>query len=116
VMGTGCDTVQRGTTTNGTIEVVGMWSDGRKGIYREDKKGFHGLAKGEKGEAPAGTFDGYVPLVAGIMQFFQTGIAPVKPQETVEILAFMEAADLSKKQGGAPVKLSEVIRKAGGMP
>jgi hypothetical protein len=114
VMGTGCETVQRGTTTNGAVEVIGIWSDGRKGIYREDEKGFHGLAKGEKGEGRAGTFDGYVPLVAGIMQFFQTGVAPVKPQETIEILAFMEAADLSKKQGGAPVKLRDVIKSAGG--
>jgi Oxidoreductase family, NAD-binding Rossmann fold len=116
VMGTGCETVQRGTTTNGTIEVIGAWSGGRKGIYREDKKGFHGMAKGENGEVPAGTFDGYAPLVAAIMQFFQTGVAPVKPQETIEMFAFMEGADLSKKQGGGVVKLSDVIKKAGGKP
>ena len=54
VMGTGCETVQRGTTTNGMIEVVGTWSGGRKGVYREDKKGFHGFARGEKGEAAVG--------------------------------------------------------------
>lgn len=48
VMGTGCETVQRGTTTNGMIEVIGTWKDGRKGIYREDNS-FHGLARGEKG-------------------------------------------------------------------
>jgi hypothetical protein len=29
----------------------------------------------------------------------------VKPEETIEIIAFMEAADESKKQGGAPVKI-----------
>jgi len=43
--------------------------------------------------------------VAAIMTFFQTGVAPVNPKETIEIVAFMEAADESKKQGGAPVKL-----------
>ena len=116
VMGTGCETVQRGTTTNGLIEVIGTWSGGRKGVYREDNKGFHGLARGEKGEAPAGTFDGYEPLVAAIMKFFQTGVAPVQPNETIEIIAFMEAADLSKQQGGVPVKLSDVIKKNGGTP
>ena len=115
VMGTGCETVRRGTTTNGMIEVTGVWTGGRTGVYRADKS-FHGLARGEKGEAPAGAFDGYQPLVAAIMQFFQTGVAPVKPEETIEIFAFMEAADLSKQQGGAPVRLSEVIRKNGGMP
>lgn len=116
VMGTGCETVQRGTTTNGLIEVIGTWRDGRKGVYREDPKGFHGLAKGEKGEAPAGTFDGYQPLVAAFMKFFQTGVPPVEPEETIEIIAFMEAADLSKQQGGAPVKLSDVIKKSGAVP
>ena len=62
VMGTGCETVQRGTTTNGLIEVVGTWSGGRKGVYREDKK-YHGLARGESGEASVGANDGYAPLL-----------------------------------------------------
>lgn len=104
VMGTGCQTVQRGTTTNGLIEVVGTWRGGRKGIYREDKS-FRGLARGEKGEMAVGSFDGYQPLVAAIMKFFQTGVAPVSPKETLEIIAFMEAADQSKRQDGAPVKI-----------
>jgi len=104
IMGTGCQTVQRQTTPDGKIEVVGTWSDGRKGVFREDK-GFHGLAKGEKGETPAGSFDGYQPLVAAIMEFFKTGVAPVQPKETIEIFAFMEAADESKKAGGAAVKI-----------
>ena len=45
------------------------------------------------------------------MKFFQTGVAPVKPEETLEILAFMEAADQSKANGGAPVKISEVLKR-----
>jgi len=104
VMGTGCETVQRQKTPDGKVEVVGTWSGGRKGIYREDEK-YRGLAKGEKGEAPVGSYDGYEPLVAVIMNFFQTGVSPVPQQETVEIMAFMEAADESKNQGGAPVKI-----------
>jgi len=104
IMGTGCQTVQRQKTPDGKIEVVGTWSGGRKGIFREDKN-FHGLAKGEKGETAAGSFDGYQPLVAAIMKFFQTGVAPVQPKETIEIIAFMEAADESKKEGGAMVKI-----------
>jgi Oxidoreductase family, NAD-binding Rossmann fold len=130
VMGTGCETVQRGTTTNGMIEVTGTWKSGRKGLYPllesigiwssprtgvfRANKSFHGLARGDKGEAPAGTFDGYQPLVVAIMKFFQTGIAPVKPAETIQIIAFMEAADLSKQQGGAPIKLRDLIKQNGG--
>ena len=111
VMGPGCQTVQRGVTTNGLIEVVGLWPGGRKGIFREDKN-FHGRAEGEKGEMPVGAWDGYVPLVAAIMKFFQTGVAPVKPEETLEIFAFMDAADASKQQGGAPVRMSDVLNGA----
>jgi predicted dehydrogenase len=111
VMGTGCETVKRGTTPEGKIEVTGAWSGGRKGIFREEK-GFRGLAKGDQGEAPAGGFDGYIPLVGGIMEFFKTGVAPVTPEETIEILAFMEAADESKRQGGAVVKIADVMAKS----
>lgn len=112
VMGTGCQTVQRDTTPDGKIEVIGIWSGGRKGVYREAKE-YHGFARGEKGEAPVGSFDGYLPLVAEIMTFFKTGVAPVKPEETLEMLAFMEAADQSKRQGGPPVSLAEVMKAAG---
>jgi hypothetical protein len=108
ILGTGCQSVQRGTTPEGKIEVVGAWSGGRKGVFREDKN-FHGLAKGEKGEALAGSLDGYGALVEEIIKFFQTGIAPVKPEETIEIFAFMEAADESKAKSGAAVKISELM-------
>jgi predicted dehydrogenase len=104
IMGTGCQTVQRQTTPDGKIEVVGIWSGGRRGVFREDQN-FHGRAKGGKGETAAGSFDGYEPLVAAIMKFFQTGAAPVEPEETIEIMAFMAAADESKNKGGAQVKL-----------
>jgi hypothetical protein len=92
---------------------MGAWSGGRSGIYREDKS-FHGLARGEKAEAPVGSFDGYAPLVAEIVKFFQTGVAPVAPEETIEIFAFLEAADESKSQGGAPVRLQDLLKKSGG--
>jgi predicted dehydrogenase len=111
VMGTGCQSVQRGTTADGKIEVSGMWGKGRKGVFREDK-GFRGHAKGDKGEMDVGAFDGYEPLVEAIMKFFQTGIAPVKPEETIEVFAFMEAADESKREGGAPVKIKDIIKQA----
>lgn len=117
VMGTGCESVQRGTGTNGLVEVTGIWSGGRKGIYREEKQkvygaNYHGVAKGAKGEAKVGSFDGYEPLNVAIMKFFQTGIAPVSADETIEIIAFMSAEAESKQLNGAPVKLQDVMGKA----
>jgi hypothetical protein len=112
VMGTGCESVKRGTTADGKIEVIGKWKGGRTGIFRE-AKGYTGLAKGEKGEAPIGAYDGYAPLVVEAIKAFQTGVVPVSPEETIELFAFMEAADESKRRGGAEVTLAEVLKKAG---
>ncbi len=112
ILGTGCERVQRATMPDGGIQVTGLWSGGRKGIFRADKS-FHGLAKGEKGETAAGSFDSYAPLLAEVMKFFQTGVAPVRLEETIEIFAFMEAADESKSKGGAPVELGDVLRRSG---
>ena len=117
VMGTGCVSVKRDQTPEGFIRVTGDWGDGRVGVYREaDRKAkggpYGGLAVGEKGEAPIGKFDGYEVLLEAVVKMFRTGKAPVTPEETLELYAFMEAADESKRQGGAEVKLADVIAKA----
>ena len=114
VMGTGCRTVSRASTA-GTDVVVGVWEDGRVGTFRggrRGKSGYGGTAFGEKGVAPIGPYGGYRPLVVEIVRFFRTGKPPVSPEETLEIYAFMEAADESKRQGGNPVSVAEVLAKA----
>jgi hypothetical protein len=55
-----------------------------------------------------GEFAGYNPLLEQIIKFFQTGVSPVKPEETLEIAAFMEAADESKVKGGIPVSMKNI--------
>lgn len=110
-MGTGCETATRRTTPEGKIEVVGEWVGGRVGTYREDK-GYVGKAVGEKGEAPVGDSAGYRPLIVEIVKFFKTKQPPVAEAETLEIYAFMEAADESKRRGGEPVELEEMMTKA----
>ena len=111
VMGTGCETAARTATAEGKIEVVGEWVGGRIGTFREDK-GYTGKAVGEKGEAPIGDYNGYRPLVVEIVKFFRTKQPPVSEAETLEIYAFMEAADESKRRGGEPIELEEMMVKA----
>lgn len=111
VMGKGCVSVKRGTSAEGTIQVTGTWEGGRTGTYTE-KKGYGGKAKGEKGESDVGAYDGYDPLLYSAVHFFRTGVAPVTPDETLEIYAFMEAADESKRRNGAEVTIKEVMDKA----
>lgn len=110
-MGTGCISVKRGTTEDGRIEVTGTWAGGRTGTFRENK-GYGGKAVGDKGESEIGKFEGYEPLLYDAVKMFRTGKAPVSAEETLEIYAFMEAADESKRRGGAEVTLKEVMEKA----
>jgi len=111
VMGTGCESVVRSKTDDGKIKVEGKWKGGRTGVFLEGS-GYSGIAKGEKGESEVGSYDGYKPLVVEIAKYFRTGEVPVSPEETLEIYAFMEAADESKRQGGAEVTLASVLEKA----
>ncbi|MFQ6130441.1 MAG: Gfo/Idh/MocA family protein [Armatimonadota bacterium] len=114
VMGTGCETVTR-ASTSGTDLVVGVWEDGRIGTYRGIRQGkseFGGTAFGTEGIAPVGPSAGYRPLMVDVVRFFRTGVPPVPAEETLEIYAFMEAADESKRQGGKPVSVQTVMAKA----
>lgn len=110
LMGTGCKTVTR-TSTADTEVVVGTWNDGRVGVYRGMRAGkldYGGTAFCEKGIESIAPYSAYVDLLIQIIKYFRTGEVPVQPEETLEMLAFMEAADLSKKHGGKPVDLQQI--------
>ncbi|HUQ70500.1 MAG TPA: Gfo/Idh/MocA family oxidoreductase, partial [Planctomycetaceae bacterium] len=113
-MGTGCESVTR-AHSEGLDVVVGTWDGGRIGTFRgirAGKGGYGGRAFGETGQEDLGTYSGYRPLVVEIVKFFKTGEVPVTEAETLEIYAFMEAADESKRQGGVPVTLKTVMDRA----
>jgi hypothetical protein len=44
-------------------------------------------------------------MLREIITFFQTGKPPVPNEDTLEIFAFMDAAQRSKAAGGKPMKL-----------
>lgn len=114
IMGEGCKTVSRVKTPTADL-AAGVWKDGRLGTLRgiqQGRVGFGATVFGEKGIAPAGKFEGYEPLLVEIAKFFRTGKPPVTPEQTLEIYAFLEGADESKRQGGVPVSLESVLEKA----
>ncbi len=114
VMGPGCESVTRSTSSDADV-VVGTWAGGRIGTFRGIRKGasgYGGTAFTAKGIQPIGPYEGYRGLVVEIVQFFRTGKPPVSAPESLEIYAFMEAADESKRQEGKPVKLADVMAKA----
>lgn len=113
-MGPGCESVVRVKSAD-TDVVVGRWSDGRIGTFRgirNGKSGYGGTAFGSKAVQPLGPYGGYKPLVEEIAKFFLSGKAPVAPEETLQIYAFMQAADLSHERGGVPVSIQEVMQHA----
>jgi len=114
IMGTGCVSVTR-VHTEGTDIATGVWEGGRIGTFRgirNGRRGYGATVFGTKGIVQGGGFDGYEPLIVEIVKFFKTGKPPVSEAETLEIFAFMEAADESKRQGGCPVALENVMKKA----
>lgn len=132
VMGRGCEEVVSFSGADGEI-AIGRWKDGRFGVARglaTTKKGapyggviFTEDAKvgpsGEKlidGQINMGTYEGYAEELKFILQYFRTGEVPVAPEESLEVLAFMTAADLSAQRGGAPVTLAEAVEASSDAP
>jgi hypothetical protein len=114
IMGTGCESVVR-VHTKETDSVVGTWKGGRIGSFRGIRAGkadYGATVFGKAGVGQAGGSGGYEPLLREICKFFKTGKPPVSPEETLELFAFMEAADESKRRNGVPVTIESVMAKA----
>ncbi|HEX3600754.1 MAG TPA: gfo/Idh/MocA family oxidoreductase [Lacipirellulaceae bacterium] len=114
IMGTGCESVSRTDSPLSTV-VVGKWKDGRLGSYRGIKKGhnYSICTFGSEGVVQHTTkTPGYEKLVSEICKFFKTQEPPVGRDQTIEIYAFMEAADESKRQDGKDILLSDTIHRA----
>ncbi len=114
LMGPGCESVVR-TSSPAADVVTGIWDDGRIGTFRGNrncKYNFGGSAFFDKSVQNIDDYKGYGMLLEEILKFFMSGEVPVSAEETIAIFAFMEAADESKRQGGIPVKIADVIAKA----
>lgn len=113
LMGTGCEEVRRIVGRDSDV-IIGRWRGGRTGtvyalrtlkvpsgtsisgavVFRPTT-----VVVGERKNEVNKSFD------SAIVKFFQTGIPPVSNAETLEIFAFMDAAQRSKAAGGQPVRL-----------
>ena len=111
LMGPGCASVSRAHSPQGDV-VTGVWGDGRLGTFRAIVEGpavYGGTALTPEGAVPAGGYAGYKVLLDQILTFFQTGVPPVAPEETIEIYAFMKASNMSIERGGKPVTIKEAM-------
>lgn len=111
VLGPGCRSVQR-TTTRDTSVVIGEWADGKVGtlhVLHRWPAEYKVIKFGDERIVEQSGSGDYTPLLREIITFFQTGIPPVTAAHTLEIYAFMEAADESKRRGGASVALADLM-------
>jgi predicted dehydrogenase len=112
VMGRGCVSVTR-KNEDGADVTTGKWKDGRIGVYyapRKDEKVPPVQVWGTAGKTefvrdPKAR--SYEDLVRVIAEFFHTGRVPVDPAESIEVMEFIEAAQLSHDRGGKEVLLQE---------
>jgi GFO/IDH/MocA oxidoreductase family protein len=109
LMGPGCEEVSRTYTPDADV-IVGRWKDGRLGsvralrpysefgavVFRSDQKIVQSNPK---------SVDSYRPLLVEIVKFFETKQPPFPNEETLEMFAFMDAAQRSREAAGAPMKL-----------
>lgn len=132
VLGTGCESVVRVLSPESDV-VTGLWRDGRMGVlhglrtgaipYKVTVFGATGFAEQQPREqrlsvfgaisAPDVSGDSYASLLREVVAFFRTGIVPVRAEETIEIFAFMAAAEESKLRGGLPIRLAELADAPG---
>ncbi len=110
LLGTGCEDVTRVTSADADV-VTCRWKDGRIGsmralrpyadygavVYRKN-------AKGQASQVHVPT-EGRGLLSRDIVKFFETGSLPVPNEESLELFAFLDAAQRSKDAGGKPMRL-----------
>ncbi|MBS0204564.1 MAG: Gfo/Idh/MocA family oxidoreductase [Planctomycetes bacterium] len=120
------------TSTPTAESITALWHDGRVGTYRGIKEGavkYSATVFGDKGVSTAGIYGhgvpvngvvptndkyvGYEGLAIEIARFFKGGPPPVSAAETLEIFSLLQAAEASKAQNGAVVRLKNLAADLG---
>lgn len=104
-MGTGCKEVSVSRTETADV-VTGIWADGRVGsLYGFRVQGLSAFGatvfagKSVQQGIASTTPPWYSLLLKEIITFFRTGKAPIDKNETLEIIAFLEAANTARETG-----------------
>jgi hypothetical protein len=109
-MGRGCATAQA-VHQESTDLIIGAWADGRIATVRGLRAGPYHFGcsvftdKGTVSSLAADTPPSYALLLERVMKFFRTGESPIDIAETLEVMAFLEAAERSLARSGKVVPL-----------
>ena len=105
LMGPGCTRVTC-TSEKGVDVATGRWKDGRVATVRgirdgKSEFGFVAFAQKDVKAVTVGTKFIYRELLKSVVEMFATGKPPIDPSVTLEIVAFIEAANRSGANHGA---------------
>lgn len=110
MMGRGCKTVQTFNTEKIDV-IVGLWENGRIGTLKGSRVGANNFgctvttSKINKAGLASGEVPYYAMMLKKVIPFFQTGKSPLAIEESLEVIAFLEAASQSLANGGKPVNI-----------
>ena len=114
IFGAGCEEVSFMSSEKEDV-ATGKWKDGRLGVvHLERPYGKYGaivFLPDQKIDVRPDMKFSYVPLVKAIVEFMQTQTPAVPNAVTLEMYAFMDAAQQSRAQGGRAVKLADIGAK-----
>ncbi len=110
LFGPGCTEVSRMKSADEDV-ITARWKDGKLGtIHLQRPYGEFGAVvflKGNKLNAQPEIKFSYIPLVRAIVEFMQTKKPPVPNETTMEMFAFMDAAQRSEAAGGKAMALAQ---------
>jgi hypothetical protein len=110
VLGRGCEEVTRTASADADV-VTCRWTDGRIGTMRALRpySDYGAVIFGKNAKGQTSEMKAVVPvphaLDEDLVKFFRTGVPPVPNEDTLELMAFLDAAQRSKDAGGRPMKL-----------
>ncbi len=112
-LGAGCEAVE--ALSRGDTELlVGTWKDGRLGLCVGNRTGAYRFGariltnKTQHTSVIDNSVSYMGSMSTAIAAFMRTGVSPIAPQESVEVIAFLEAASRSHAAGGRRVTLAEL--------
>jgi hypothetical protein len=110
LLGPGCEEVTRVRTADADV-VTCRWRDGRLGTMRALRPyGTYGAvvfrrdAKGQTAQTGVPS-SSLAPLARDLLKFFGSGVPPVSNEETLDLFAFLDAAQRSVSAGGAATRV-----------
>lgn len=115
VMGVGVKRVKAFAVGTGVTQMILDYGDGRLASFTQTPNPWAEfcfmVSDGEKGER-LDSSDFYIPTMKAILDFFETGISPVPAEETLEILALIDAAKKARQTPDVWYGLREEISGA----